>query len=215
MRGVKSNIMPRRQAVERKALAPIVGAVNGSDAQAEPWFSEGLCQAITAFWRARGVTVRAWVEYQRANNNDPGARSLHVIRSMGIPGGVMSSYLDLDLDERGRLIERQGKGWRAPETLAQRERDKPLARERVRRTSEAARATRRIVANLKAGKAADAARALDPLSRAHDAFAAARDAFFAAIEQFGEADARTERAGDEMMRLRAAFLRAWGAKDAP
>ena len=120
------------------------------------------------------------------------------------------SYLDLSIDERGRLIERQRKGWCSPETLAQRERDRALARKRVRKTVAESRYINCVVRNLKAAKAADAARELDPLSRAHDAFAAARARFFAAIEAFGEADARTERAGDEMMALRAVFLKAWG-----
>lgn len=124
------------------------------------------------------------------------------------------SYLDLSIDERGRLVERQAKGWRAPETLARAERDRAGALERRRALAAETRKTNAMVRNLKAAEAADAARELDPLSRAHDAFAAARDRFFAAIETFGEADARTERAGDEMMRLRAEFLRTWGAKDA-
>lgn len=121
------------------------------------------------------------------------------------------SYLELSVDERGKLIERQRAGARSPETAAQRDRDRPAACERNRRIQARAKETQRVVANLKAAKAADAAREVEPLSRAHDAFAEARDTFFRCIETYGEADARTERAGDEMMRLRAAFLKAWGA----
>lgn len=121
------------------------------------------------------------------------------------------SYLDKSPAERAALIERQRAGHLAPETLAHGSRDKARARERSRRIRVKSRETPRLVANLKAALAADAARKLDPLSRAHDAFAAARRRFFDALEQHGESDPRTERAGDEMMRLRAEFLRAWKA----
>lgn len=86
MRDAAPNIMLRRQNVERKALAPVVGMV-AHDEQAEPGFSERLCKAIVAYWRAQNVEVRAWVEYQRnGQSNTPDGRSLYVIRSIGIPG---------------------------------------------------------------------------------------------------------------------------------
>jgi hypothetical protein len=72
MRDVNSNILPRRQAVERRALAPVLAMVQ-PDAQTEPAFSERLCLVIKQYWRLRGVEVRAWVEYQRANG-----RGLHL-----------------------------------------------------------------------------------------------------------------------------------------
>lgn len=86
MRDTSPNIMLRRQNVERKALAPVVGMVN-SDAQTEPAFSERLCKVIMAFWQAQGVIVKAWVEYRRDSiSGNPQTRSLYVIRSVGIPG---------------------------------------------------------------------------------------------------------------------------------
>lgn len=83
MRDTAPNIMLRRQNVERRALAPVVGVVNGDSSDAEPMFTQRLCTTIKQYWRLRGVKIEAEpvrVELGRGQHG-----SVWAIRSHGIP----------------------------------------------------------------------------------------------------------------------------------
>lgn len=83
MRDINSGIWNRRQQLERAALAPVVGVVNGDASDAEPMFTARLCLVIKQYWRLRGVRVEAEpvrVEMGRGENG-----SIWGIRSLGIP----------------------------------------------------------------------------------------------------------------------------------